>query len=174
MIFMGEEFNADQPFPFFCDFDGDLAEAVRKGRREEFARFPAFQDPALREKIPDPQAEATFASARLDWSACERAPHAEVLDWYRRILQVRRHTIVPLLDSITRGGKWRELGPSAVAVQWQAGPGRVLSLLANLSERRVGGVAASKGQTFWHEGEALAGDTLGPWAIRWDLETTAA
>jgi 1,4-alpha-glucan branching enzyme len=128
----------------------------------------------LREKIPDPQAETTFASARLDWSACARAPHAAVLDWYRRILTVRRQTITPLLDSITRGGTWRELGPSAVAVRWQAGPGRVLSLLANLSDRRVGGVAPSKGQTLWQEGDALAGDTLGAWAIRWDLETTAA
>jgi 1,4-alpha-glucan branching enzyme len=48
MIFMGEEWGAQQPFPFFCDFDGDLAEAVREGRREEFARFPEFADPEQR------------------------------------------------------------------------------------------------------------------------------
>jgi len=49
MIFMGEEWDAQQPFPFFCDFDGDLAEAVREGRREEFARFPEFADPEQRD-----------------------------------------------------------------------------------------------------------------------------
>ena len=59
MLFMGEEWAASTPFPFFCDFGGDLAEAVRTGRREEFARFPEFQDPEKRERIPDPEAEST-------------------------------------------------------------------------------------------------------------------
>ena len=45
MLFMGEEWGATSPFPFFCDFTGELAEAVRKGRREEFSRFPEFSDP---------------------------------------------------------------------------------------------------------------------------------
>jgi 1,4-alpha-glucan branching enzyme len=56
MIFMGEEFAADQPFPCFCDFEPKLAKLVREGRRNEFARFPEFQDPASRERIPDPTA----------------------------------------------------------------------------------------------------------------------
>ena len=41
MLFMGEEWGAASPFPFFCDFSGELAEVVRKGRREEFSRFPS-------------------------------------------------------------------------------------------------------------------------------------
>ena len=45
MLFMGEEWGATEPFPFFCDFDADLAEAVREGRRQEFARFPEYRDP---------------------------------------------------------------------------------------------------------------------------------
>ena len=68
MLFMGEEWGAPQPFPYFCDFGGELAEAVRKGRREEFARFPEFADPAMVARIPDPIAKATFLSAKLDWS----------------------------------------------------------------------------------------------------------
>jgi malto-oligosyltrehalose trehalohydrolase len=44
MLFMGEEWAAAQPFPFFCDFEAELGEAVRKGRREEFAKFPEFHD----------------------------------------------------------------------------------------------------------------------------------
>ena len=73
MLFMGEEWGAAQPFPFFCDFGPELAAAVRKGRREEFARFPEFQDPAVRETIPDPTAEATFLSAKLAWDDRDRA-----------------------------------------------------------------------------------------------------
>ena len=56
MLFMGEEWGAETPFLFFCDFEGPLADAVREGRRREFARFPAFADPAARERIPDPAA----------------------------------------------------------------------------------------------------------------------
>ena len=63
MLFMGEEWAAAQPFPFFCDFEPDLAEAVREGRRQEFARFPAFREPGMRERIPDPTAASTFCRA---------------------------------------------------------------------------------------------------------------
>ena len=169
MIFMGEEFGASQPFPFFCDFDGDLAEAVRNGRRQEFARFPAFQDPALREKIPDPQADATFAAAKLDWAVLQDPPFSETLAWYRRILDVRRRIVVPLLDHIPRGGQYRVLGPQAVAVAWSCDDGRRLHLAANLSPHRVAAEPAG-GQSFWHEGDALAGASLGPWAVRWSSE----
>ena len=51
---MGEEWGATQPFLFFCDYHGELADAVRKGRREEFSRFPEFADPERVAKIPDP------------------------------------------------------------------------------------------------------------------------
>ncbi len=86
MLFMGEEWAASQPFPFFCDFSGELANAVRKGRRKEFAKFPEFKDEKARERIPDPQAETTFASAKLNWDGATTEPHAGWLDWYRRLL----------------------------------------------------------------------------------------
>ena len=89
MLFMGEEWGAAQPFPFFCDFGPELADPVRQGRREEFARFPEFQDPAMRERIPDPMSEQTFASAKLDWEDLEREPHSGWLGWYRRLLSGR-------------------------------------------------------------------------------------
>src|SRR5277367_5236282 len=68
MLFMGQEWGASQPFPFFCDFSAKLADAVRTGRREEFARFPEFQSPATRERIPDPTSDETFLSAKLGWA----------------------------------------------------------------------------------------------------------
>src|SRR4029453_17479414 len=95
LLFMGEEWGATQPFPFFCDFAGELAEAVRAGRRREFAKFPAFSDPAARERIPDPNAPGTFAQAVLDWSAADRAPHRERLARYEALLALRRGGGVP-------------------------------------------------------------------------------
>ncbi len=166
MIFMGEEFAATQPFPFFCDFSGDLAEAVRQGRREEFARFPEFQDPSMREKIPDPEAEQTFLSAKLDWS---EATASSTRDWYHRILAVRFRVIVPLLNNIGHGGGWEVLGPSAVGVQWGVPGVGVLSLMANLSSQPVPLSTPPSGEAFWQEGDVMAPEALGPWAVRWSL-----
>ena len=163
MIFMGEEWGARQPFPFFCDFEGDLAEAVRKGRREEFARFPEFQDPAMRDRIPDPLASSTFESAKLDWSAMD----ASLLSLYRDLVAVRREHVVPLLPAITRGGSAAVLADGAVELRWQAGT-RTLVLAANLSDRRVDH-PARPGRVLWSEGDTVP--TLGPWSVRCTLES---
>src|SRR5918911_1571283 len=123
MLFMGEEWAAAQPFPFFCDFGPDLAAAVRKGRREEFARFPEFADPATRERIPDPQAEATFASAKLRWEDIAQPEHAGWLDWYRRAIAARHAEIVPRLAGIGTGGRYEVIGEGGGGGGWAPGGG---------------------------------------------------
>ncbi len=163
MLFMGEEWGARQPFPFFCDFEGDLADAVRKGRREEFARFPEFQDPAQRDRIPDPLAEATFTSAKLDWSVIDE----DHLAHYRSLIAARRQHVVPLLPGIAGAGQAVVVDHSAVVVTWQSGADRLV-LAANLSDRPVG-FPPAQGRTIWAEGECDA--DLGPWSVRWTLET---
>jgi maltooligosyltrehalose trehalohydrolase len=163
MIFMGEEWGAMQPFPFFCDFEGELAEAVRRGRREEFARFSEFQDPKQRDRIPAPLAESTFTSAKLDWTAVDSSRLAH----YRALIAARRQYVVPLLPDIARAGTYICHGNEAVQVRWQAGA-RVLVLVANLSGHRVD-FSASHGRTIWSEGDTNA--LLGPWSVRWTLET---
>jgi 1,4-alpha-glucan branching enzyme len=170
MLFMGEEWGAAQPFPFFCDFGPELADAVREGRREEFARFPEFQDPAVRETIPDPTAEATFLSAKLAWDDRERAPHAERLAWYRSILAVRRQEIVPRLADIDSGGTYRVLGDGAVTVRWTLSDGGALVLAANLSAEPRTGFPPEAGRVIWHEGAAGDDGVFGPFAVRWSIE----
>jgi malto-oligosyltrehalose trehalohydrolase/4-alpha-glucanotransferase len=171
MLFMGEEWGSTQPFPFFCDFEPQLAQAVRKGRREEFARFPEFQDPHKRERIPDPTAEQTFAQAKLDWKDLERDPHADWHDWYRRILQARRDHIIPRLEPLRRGGDFRVLAPGAVAVCWSStdGNGERLVLEANLSATPVGGFSAQPGKVLWQEGHAEADGRFGAYTVRWSV-----
>jgi len=86
LIFQGEEWGASTPFQFFTDFSSpELAEAVRQGRRRELAAFG--WDPA---KIPDPQALLTFESSRLNWDELARPPHAKMLEWYRRLIALRK------------------------------------------------------------------------------------
>ncbi len=129
MLFMGEEWAASQPFPFFCDFGGDLANAVRKGRRKEFARFPEFKDEKVRERIPDPQAEATFASAKLRWDEIALEAHPAWLERYRSLLGVRRAEIVPRLASIGGHAAGFEIvGEEAVLVRWRIGGGEELRI----------------------------------------------
>lgn len=175
MLFMGEEWGATQPFPFFCDFGPDLADAVREGRRAEFARFPEFQDPASRGRIPDPMAEATFASAKLDWDDIGREPHAAWLSWYRRMLAVRHARIVPRLADIRAGGRYRIVGRSAVVVRWPVGDaGEELVLAANLAAAPQQGFPEARGHILWREGETGDAGAFGPWAVRWSLEGAPA
>jgi len=171
MLFMGEEWNATQPFPYFCDFEGELGEKVRIGRRQEFASFPEFKDPKRRESIPDPQAEETFHSAKLDWSERDDPSHAEWLNWYRRILGVRREVELPLLRRISGGaGSYEVVGSGAVIVRWQLDGGQQLQLSANLNDKAQDGFPAIQEGILWHEGTEPKGDQFGAWTVRWALQ----
>lgn len=90
LVFMGQEWAATSPFLFFSDHEGELGEAVRKGRREEFKTFAAFADPAVRDEIPDPQARSTFEASKLVWDERKSEPHTRVLATYRTMLALRR------------------------------------------------------------------------------------
>jgi maltooligosyltrehalose trehalohydrolase len=86
MLWMGEEWGASTPWQFFTSHpEPELAASIASGRREEFA---AHGWPAV--DIPDPQDPETFRRSKLDWSEVESEPHAELLDWYRRLVALRR------------------------------------------------------------------------------------
>lgn len=87
LLFMGEEYGEPHPFPFFCSFgDQDLIQAVRRGRREEFAALD-FQ---WGDELPDPQDRATFESAKLTWQWPAGTFHAGLRKLYRDLLAARR------------------------------------------------------------------------------------
>ncbi len=88
LLFMGEEYGEERPFPFFCSFgDPDLVEAVRKGRRAEFAAL-AFEWGV---EIPDPQDPATFESAKLTWDWPEGSVQAAIRRLHKDLLAARRN-----------------------------------------------------------------------------------
>jgi 1,4-alpha-glucan branching enzyme/maltooligosyltrehalose trehalohydrolase len=134
MLFMGEEWASARPFQFFCDFAPPLDEAVRQGRRREFAQFAEFRDAAARESIPDPTAEESFAASRLDWADRDEPAHRRWLDRYRRLLELRSRLIVPRLAGMPPGGSQASIGPAAMRVDWRLGDGSALRLLANFAE----------------------------------------
>ncbi|TWD81300.1 maltooligosyl trehalose hydrolase [Kribbella amoyensis] len=88
MLFMGEEWGASTPWRYFTDHEEpELADAVRTGRRREFAAYGWDA-----EEIPDPQDPQTWRSSVLDWSEHGESPHRELLAWYRDLLALRART----------------------------------------------------------------------------------
>jgi maltooligosyltrehalose trehalohydrolase len=85
MLFMGEEWGETNPFLYFVSHtDPDLAEAVRKGRKEEFAAFHA------KGEAPDPMEEKTFLQSKLQWQLREEQPHSVLLEYYREWIRMRK------------------------------------------------------------------------------------
>lgn len=132
LLFMGEEWGSRQPFLYFTSHHGELAKAVREGRRAEFAKFAEFAD----EGIPDPNALATFDTSRPDFDSAQAPGHAEWLALYRRLLTIRHAEIIPRLEG-TRAIAAEVLGDAAVRARWRMGDGRVLRLALNLGNEAV-------------------------------------
>jgi len=168
MLFMGEEWGAEQPFLFFSDLEPDLADRVREGRRAEFGRFMEFADPDRHAHIPDPKALETFLSAKLDWEDAVSEAGREWRGWYQRILETRRKEIVPRLKNARGGSTFSVLGAGSVRIVWILGDGSHLVLKTNLSDTCVKTDLPAQQRCLWSEG-MTSDDELGPWSVRWSL-----
>ncbi|MCO6456616.1 MAG: malto-oligosyltrehalose trehalohydrolase [Pirellulaceae bacterium] len=85
LLFMGEEYAEPAPFQYFIShLDPELVAAVRRGRREEFARFRWQQEP------PDPQAEETFQRSKLNHALRREGRHGTLRAFYRELIRLRR------------------------------------------------------------------------------------
>ena len=157
LMFMGDEWGATEAFPFFCDFSGELAEAVRNGRKREFAEAYANHG----DTIPDPIAKKTRDAAVLGWQAREKPIHAKRLVLTRSLLTTRKRWIKPLIPEMTGKGS-ADISSEILSARWPAGE-KILMLLANLSD-----VARPRPKLLaW--GDAVWGttppNTLPPWSV---------
>ncbi|GAB2882041.1 malto-oligosyltrehalose trehalohydrolase [Paraburkholderia jirisanensis] len=142
LLFMDEEYGSEQPFQFFTDYTGDLADAVHEGRRREFARFSAFADEQRRAQIPDPNDPRTLvtSSPRLEEDAS-----SERLEWmhfYKSALAVRAKLLMPRLKhakplgaSVLHAQDGSEA--NALAARWKLDDGQTLSIVLNLQQGAV-------------------------------------
>ncbi|HSI41086.1 MAG TPA: alpha-amylase family glycosyl hydrolase [Xanthobacteraceae bacterium] len=127
LLFMGEEAGLATPFPFFCDFGGALADAVRTGRRAEFRAF--FDDcDAHAEMPPDPLAAETFQAAKLRVEAFDTAGARTALAAFRDLAAKRRRLVWPLAASGFTDAVAERRG-GTLAVRWQAPAGALLLVL---------------------------------------------
>ena len=134
MLLMGEEFSAATPFQFFCDFQGELATAVTKGRRCEFAGFSKFADSTALARIPDPNNSETFERSKLDWNCLNQPQHKSCLAYYQQLLALRRTQITPHLSGIRSRTTFALIGVSALLVRWHLENNKQLILVANLGD----------------------------------------
>lgn len=144
LLFMDEEYGSKQPFLFFTDYTGDLANAVREGRRKEFARFSAFADEKRRALIPDPNDPKTLAMSsppeRPTGRHGETPDEKDALDWmhfYKSALAVRAKLIAPRLRHAKALGaavlKAASGGDAnALIARWKLDDGETLSIALNL------------------------------------------
>jgi maltooligosyltrehalose trehalohydrolase len=160
LLFMGEEWGADSPFLFFCDFAPELAKLVTAGRRREYG------------DTPDPSAAETFERSKLDWSQLELAEHRGWLHLYRTLLRCRRDEIAPRAAAASgRHAEYRVVGERGLCASWRLAGDARLHLDANLSARAQDGfgVQAEGRVIFATHGERFERGTAPPWAVRWGL-----
>jgi maltooligosyltrehalose trehalohydrolase len=149
LLYMGEEWEASTPFLYFVDFadDESLSNAVREGRRREFANFRSFTANSEQE-IPDPTLDETFRRSRLRWEERSLAPHVGVLAETRRLLDLRRAEIVPLNKTRLLEARSFQPQPDSLDVIWRF-DGGTLRFLANFGETQAEMELHETGSPIW-------------------------
>jgi 1,4-alpha-glucan branching enzyme len=161
LLFMGEEWGARTPFPFFCDFHGELANAIRRGRRKEFAEaYETFGD-----DVPDPLSPSTFQAAKLNWTERDGEGNARHR-WVKALLNVRRTEVIPLLPgSSFAHAEFQQ--SNVLSARWKLRGNASLALLANLFDQTTTrGHAAFRGRSIWG---GQAPERLPPWSVFWAI-----
>jgi malto-oligosyltrehalose trehalohydrolase len=162
MLFMGEEWGSTAPFPFFCGFTGELAEAVRRGRHREYAwAYAKYGD-----EVPDPLDPATFRSAVLDWDARDSATGQQRLLMVKHLLAIRAREITPRLNGAVFGDA-QASDNGLLSADWRMADGSMLRLRANLSTTAIDQVKQPAGNRLWG-GET--GRMMPPWSVLWHLD----
>ena len=150
LLFMGEDEGSESPFLFFTDFHDELADAVREGRRREFAKFDAFADEQARQRIPDPNAHGTFEA-----SIPKPGPQAGA--WralYQELLALRQVHIIPRLKG-TVGLAADVTGPARVKARWRMADGAMLTIVIDLGDAPEP-ITQDEGQVIHREGNRFA------------------
>ena len=175
MLFMGEEWAASTPFPFFCDFSPSLAENIITGRLEGFSRFPEFSSPDVAARVPNPVAEETFASAVLHWSEQAGLEHNDWLTFYRKLIELRHTEIIPCLGLLSGIQSHYHLPTEYVlSVEWVLAKDVRLNLLANFGDEPFLKVKNPPGRLLFSSAfdanEALLKGKLPGWTSVWFIE----
>ena len=161
MLFQGQEHASSKPFLYFADQEPELGKRVRAGRAEFLAQFRTLALPEARAALPDPAAEATFESCRIDHG--ERTRHPEAWALHRDLLRLRREDPV-LVRQGEDGLDGAVLGTQAFVIRFFGAEGDDRLLVVNLGPNLH----------FAPAPEPLLAPPEGRvWAVRWSSEDLA-
>lgn len=128
MLFQGQEFASSSPFFYFADHHEELAQLVKKGRREFLEQFPSIALPEINQGVPDPADAQTFESCKLDFS--ERQKHGQTYALHRDLLKLRKEDPAFKLQK-HRGVDGAVLGEQAFVLRFFVEQGQDRLLLVN-------------------------------------------
>jgi maltooligosyltrehalose trehalohydrolase len=169
MLFQGEEWGTPEPFLYFADWEGELRQAVREGRRREFGHEEAHD-------LPDPCSVATFEASRPNRAHAASAAGKAWLHQVQAALAARRTHITPRQALLQTGRHTAQrVGERGLSVQWRYSDGQMLCLELNLGPdaievpaQHLGPVEANT--VFSHRWPQDAPSSQWPaWAARWTL-----
>jgi len=172
LLFFGDEWGTDTPFLYFADWDGELRDAVRRGREHEFGHFAAAASgPAA---WPDPCDRASFDASRPDAAQRSSPEGRRMLELVHAALALRREHIAPRQHLLLTGQhSAQRIGDTGLRVRWHYADGPWLALEANLGPQPVHLASADPAlagarellRHAWPEGTPQ--DTWPGWAARW-------
>jgi maltooligosyltrehalose trehalohydrolase len=175
MLFFGDEFGTDTPFRYFADWQGELRDAVRQGRKREFGHMMEAAGGAEPE-LPDPCDAGTFETSRPDPGGRHSPEGRRALERVQSALAVRKAHIAPRQHLLLTGRHTAQrLGDSGIRVCWRYGDGRQLVLELNLGAQPLhvaqdGAAPADAQELFRHAWpEGTDPGVWPPWAARWTL-----
>lgn len=153
LFFMGEEWGCETPFFYFTDYQDELAEQVREGRRKEFAHFSAFSDHASRRRIPDPNALDTFAASvpRIEDASVAKSWRR----WFAHLLYLRSEQLFGRLENSCSMG-CTVLAERALVARWRLADGCLWEIALNLSRQDVAWSRDDGAKVIWCEPPSAA------------------
>lgn len=158
LLFMGEEWDSERPFPFFCDFAPGMSRSVTTGRKREFALVPGFD-----EDMPDPGDPDTFYRALMRARDADTPRGASFASFYRELLRRRKRWLAPRIASCGRAEIVRLHGTRAFSLGFPCGNER-LWLYANLSAQPAALDLPIAGRWIYPEHD-LAAQRRGSWVL---------
>jgi malto-oligosyltrehalose trehalohydrolase len=175
LLFMGEEWEAREPFLFFCDFGPDLAAKVSEGRRAAFNHVAPSARAMAQAAIPDPQDPATRERSRLDWRALSDPEQRRAHAWIRDLLHRRQYRLMPHLAAAGAvKASARRFAGTGLLVEWTFGDGARLALVANLSPTPVPRPGTPPGALLFRGASHADVEMLGAWHVEHWLATGPA
>ena len=166
MLFFGEEFGASTPFLYFADWQGELREAVRAGRKREFGHAGA--------ELPDPCDERTFQASRPDIGHQDTADGQRWLELVQNALAVRKTHISPRQHLLMTGQHTAQrIAETGIRACWRYGDGQAIMLELNLGPQALkhaeGDTKLPDRQELYRHAwpDGTPADVWPAWAARW-------